>query len=464
MSDPFEVLHEPITPVDPDPVFAARLRDQVRRALLEPTGAPMNIDTAGTQTYPETYDETYPEPRAGAAGPAGHVAPGDVPLRSLTPYIAVHQAREALEWYVRVLGARRRGVPVVMDDERIGHAELAFGDSVLMFADEFPEIGVVSPRTLGGTSLTLRLEVPDVDAVVDRAVEHGAELSRPVQDSPHGRNGAVLDPFGHRWIISAMTPAAGVEDAAGVEGATATAAGTPASPRHGDVGYTSLWVPDVARAAEFYGAVLGWQAAPGSGPRERQVENLSRPLGLSGGRPHRTAFVCLAVDDVVSAVRRIRAAGGTAEAPTREPYGLIARCADDQGMAFAVYEPEPGDEFVAAERLPEGEIAYLTFEVPDSVRFRAFFGAVIGWEFGPGSVPDGWGARLGDREVRPMSGLHGGHERSTVVPMYAVDDIYAAVERVRAAGGTTTEPERMPYGISAECVDDQGVRFYLGQL
>ena len=63
-----------------------------------------------------------------------------------------------------------------------------------------------------------------------------------------------------------------------------------------------------------------------------------------------------------------------------------------------------------------------------------------------------------------MTGMHGGHDVATGVPMYRVDDIEAAVARVRAAGGTATDPERQPYGISAECVDDQGTRFYLGQL
>ena len=63
-----------------------------------------------------------------------------------------------------------------------------------------------------------------------------------------------------------------------------------------------------------------------------------------------------------------------------------------------------------------------------------------------------------------MTGMHGGHDVATGVPMYRVDDIATAVERVRAGGGTSTDPERQPYGISAECTDDQGAHFYLGQL
>ncbi|HEX2301252.1 MAG TPA: VOC family protein [Pseudonocardiaceae bacterium] len=128
----------------------------------------------------------------------------DVVLHTLTPYLAVGDARRALDFYADAFGARRRGDPVVMDDGRIGHAELAVGDSVLMLADEFGEIGMLAPSSRGGPSQTLLLQVTDVDAAVARAVQAGAELTRPVADSPHGRNGVVVDPFGHRWMISAV--------------------------------------------------------------------------------------------------------------------------------------------------------------------------------------------------------------------------------------------------------------------
>jgi predicted enzyme related to lactoylglutathione lyase len=77
-----------------------------------------------------------------------------------------------------------------------------------------------------------------------------------------------------------------------------------------------------------------------------------------------------------------------------------------------------------------------------------------------GRVEDGWGVE----DIVPMTGMQGGHEQPTAVPMYRVDDIDAAVERVRAAGGTATDPQRQPYGTTSECTDDQGTRFHLGQL
>jgi uncharacterized glyoxalase superfamily protein PhnB len=427
MTDPFEALREPVVPVEPDPRFAARLRAELERALLAPEGATMTTTTT-TMT-----DETA----------------ASLPLHNLTPYIAVDDARRALDWYVRALGARRRGEPIVMDDDRVGHAELAFGDSVLMLADEFPEIGHIGPKARGGPTQSLRLEVPDVDETVRRAVELGAELATPVADSPYGRGGTIIDPFGHRWMVAA-----------------AAAAVTQQTPRlrHGDVTYMSVWTPDVQRASAFYGEVLGWRYAPVSERRGRQVEGLTQNIGLWGGEPHATTFLCFAVDDAAAAVERVRAAGGQADDPAEEPYGLIAMCTDDQGMAFAVGEIAPGQSAGSAGPWGHGEITYLTIEVPDSARARAFFGAVLGWEFTPGQAEDGWGALIDGEEARYMTGLHGGHDRSTVVPMYAVDDIRAAVSRVRAAGGTSTEPERQPYGITADCFDDQGSHFYLGQL
>ncbi len=106
-----------------------------------------------------------------------------------------------------------------------------------------------------------------------------------------------------------------------------------------------------------------------------------------------------------------------------------------------------------------GDVEYVTLEVQDSAKARAFYGSVLGWRFNAGRVEDGWEPV----DVVPMSGMSGGHEHATTVPMYRVDDIHAAVARVRAAGGDATDPERQPYGWSSTCVDDQGTRFYLGE-
>ncbi|MFB4315289.1 VOC family protein [Actinomadura sp. 21ATH] len=126
-------------------------------------------------------------------------------VHSLAPYLNVDDGRRALDWYARVFGARMRGEPVVMEDGRLGHAELAIGDSVLMLADEYPEMGLLGPKARGGPSQSVYLTVSDVDDVAVRAVDAGAELERPVGEYPFGRMGVIVDPFGHRWMIN--TPA-----------------------------------------------------------------------------------------------------------------------------------------------------------------------------------------------------------------------------------------------------------------
>jgi PhnB protein len=120
----------------------------------------------------------------------------------LSPYLAVGNAEAAIDFYCDVLGAVARlrlGGP----DGKIGHAELEFGSSVLMLADEFPEAGNQSPKTLGGTAVTLSLYVGDVDAVHTRALAAGSiELRAPADQFYGDRTAGFEDPFGHRWFIA----------------------------------------------------------------------------------------------------------------------------------------------------------------------------------------------------------------------------------------------------------------------
>jgi predicted enzyme related to lactoylglutathione lyase len=232
-------------------------------------------------------------------------------------------------------------------------------------------------------------------------------------------------------------------------------AALPQTERHGDVGYVWLTVPDPDRAAAFYAAVLGWEYDPGHAPGGRDVRGRSTKVGIGAGEPG--FHVSYAVDDVAAAVARVRAAGGTAGDAERRPYGTAADCADDQGGPFSLHEAGIGVRAPVNGAGP-GDLSYLTLEVVDSARARAFYGAVLGWAFDPGGSPDGYTPR----GVAPMTGMHGGNGVHTAVPMWKVADVAAAVGRVRAAGGTATDPERQPYGTTSECTDDQGIRFYLG--
>ena len=123
-------------------------------------------------------------------------------MHTITPHIVVRDAARAAEWYIEALGAEERSrIPVPGD--KLMSVELRFGDSALMVADEFPEMGVLSPQSVGGTSTVLNLYVEDVDALWERVVEAGAEVLHPLGDTFWGdRHGQITDPFGHRWALA----------------------------------------------------------------------------------------------------------------------------------------------------------------------------------------------------------------------------------------------------------------------
>lgn len=173
MTDPFDALREPVTPVDPDPEFAARLRLRVTDHIIDTGGKVMSG-----------------QPVSGAP--------------TLSPYIVVSDARRAMDWYVEVLGARPRGELYVNSDNTIGHAEVELGNSVLMFAeasDLWPDVPVRAPDSPSTFSHTLHLDVTDVDERLERARARGAAVEREPVDQPYGRAAVIVDPFGHRWML-----------------------------------------------------------------------------------------------------------------------------------------------------------------------------------------------------------------------------------------------------------------------
>jgi len=121
----------------------------------------------------------------------------------LCPYLSVSGGADAIDFYVKVLGATER-MRMPGPDSTVGHAELAFGNSVVMLADEFPDMGAVSPATVGGTPVGLHLYVEDVDATYEAALAAGATSTQAPEDKFYGdRNASILDPWGHLWHLSA---------------------------------------------------------------------------------------------------------------------------------------------------------------------------------------------------------------------------------------------------------------------
>lgn len=121
---------------------------------------------------------------------------------SVTPYLTVHNAAEALDFYQRAFGAAEC-FRMADASGRVGHAEIRIGDSTIMLSDEFPEMNARSPQSIGGSPVAIHLYVDDVDALVQRAVDAGAKVVRPVENHFYGDRGGMLnDPFGHSWWVS----------------------------------------------------------------------------------------------------------------------------------------------------------------------------------------------------------------------------------------------------------------------
>jgi predicted enzyme related to lactoylglutathione lyase len=305
MTDPFEApffaaLREPVTPVDPDPDFAGRLRTRLTREVLASPGGTMPQQTAATRVERE---------------PAWPPA--------LTPYIVVSDARRALDWYAEVFGAQPRGELHVNPDGTIGHAEVEIGDAVLMFSeasDLWPDVPVRAPDAPATFSHSLHLDVDDVDATTERAERSGASVERRPTEAPYGRAAVIHDPFGHRWVLLRRPPHA-------------------TRLRQGDVANVTMTAPDARRAKDFYEAVLRVPFSPSHGGAWR-ADQVTPALGIwpsQGAEPE--VQLSYRVDDIATAVERVRAAGGHADEPVRRPFGFLAECTDNQGTTFRLWQP-----------------------------------------------------------------------------------------------------------------------------
>ena len=120
----------------------------------------------------------------------------------ITPYLIIKGAAAAMDFYKDVFGATEI-MRMPQPNGRIGHAEMKMGDSFIMLADEHPEMDIVSPTTLGNSTVGILLYVDDADATFNKAVSRGAKVNKEMADQFYGdRSGTVIDPFGHKWTIA----------------------------------------------------------------------------------------------------------------------------------------------------------------------------------------------------------------------------------------------------------------------
>lgn len=278
--------------------------------------------------------------------------------QTITPYLTVHDADAALAFYATAFGAVEVMRVTMPDARTVGHAEVRIGDATVYLSDEFPEMGVTSPRTLGGTSVTLHLTVADVDRVHAAAVAAGADLITPPEDQPHGaRHGTVRDPFGHRWLLSqpieALAPEAMAERlaAAGMSTTVApTDAATPNAPGTSGGIWAALNYADAHAGIRFLVEVFGFEAVlvvegdePGVVEHSQlrwpeggvvQASSPARPGNVFSDRPTGAENLYVITADPMAVWQRCTAAGVEVVLPPRSPDY------DADGTVFSVRDPE----------------------------------------------------------------------------------------------------------------------------
>lgn len=132
--------------------------------------------------------------------------------QAITPYLCCRNAAAAIDFYKKAFGAVEN-MRMAEPSGRIGHAELSVGDAVFMLSDEYPEMDVKSPESLGGSATAIHLYVDDVDSFAQQAAKAGAKIQRPVADQFYGdRSGTIQDPFGHRWFVATRKEELSVEE------------------------------------------------------------------------------------------------------------------------------------------------------------------------------------------------------------------------------------------------------------
>jgi len=288
MSDPLDALRMTVVPIAPDPVFAANLR---RRLQLEMTG---------DQEQEETMTEALLRDQMSRNG----TRHGDVSYITL----ALPDAAAGRTFYGSVLGWTFAAGQLEEEGNQV--------DEVI------PQVGLwPAPAWRAGmhAGAILCFRVDDIGAAVETVRDRGGTATEIVQQ-PYGRESECTDGQGLRFFLHQLPPPGAPVD--------------PNGSRQGDISYVVLKVADLGRAQRFFSSLLGWSFEPGrSGVH---VQGPAPMTGMSEGDAG--AILCFQVDDLTSAVDRVRQAGGTAQEITQQPYGLESTCVDNQGVPFFLHQ------------------------------------------------------------------------------------------------------------------------------
>ncbi len=399
------------------------------------------------------------------------------PQQTAIPRLCFADTRRAIEFYQRAFGAKET-MRLVDPDQKIGIAEIRIGNTRILLSDEYPEFGAVSPETLGGSTVRIKLMVPDVDATAQSAMAAGAKMVRPVADQFYGeRVGQVADPFGYTWIIATHKEDVSVEEMQRglnewnerseekkmTSNAESGAAKAVPYMREGFRTITPyILVGGAAKFIDFLKEAFGAEEkgrVPGGKIMHAEVKVGNSMLEMSDGNeqfgPSPVALHYY-VDDVDAAYARAIEAGAiSTHAPVDQPYGdREAGVKDPFGNAWFIATPKTYTPFPGQMNAIQ---PYLFLR--DAEKMVPFLENAFGAKAeGVHNAPDGTVAhatvRIGDNTLE-FSEAHGEWQPSACHLHLYVPDTDAVYAQALRAGATTIEaPSDKPYGDRSAGVKD----------
>lgn len=384
-------------------------------------------------------------------------------VTSVSPYITYRDAAAAIDFYKRAFGATEL-MRLVEPSGKVGHAELQVGALVLMLADEYPDYGMVSAETLGGSPIKLHLYVPNVDEFVEHAVVEGAILSRPVADQFYGdRGGQIKDPFGYTWIVATHQHDVPVADMQKSFDEFLSTHESKTFKREGFHAVTPyLTVKPAVELVDFvkqaFGAVEVFRTTGSAGGLHCEVK-IGDSMVMIGGGPGvdtRPASIHLYVSDVDEVYERAMAAGATS---------LVTPADLEYGERMAAVKDVGGNDWYIARRFDSTPIQDLHtvavyFHPVGAPKFIDFVQQAFGAEVVERHQSDeGFvyhsKVRIGDSIIELGEAHDQWQSMPSAIYLY-VEDVDTTYKQALSAGATSAlEPTDQPYGDRNAWVNDE---------
>ena len=390
-----------------------------------------------------------------------------------TPYLAYRDASAAIAFYKKAFGAEER-MRLTEPGGKIGHAEIAIGDSVIRLSDEYADYGVLSAQTLGGSPVRMNLHVPDVDAVAKQAVAAGAKMVRPVADQFYGyRSGVFSDPFGYTWILSTLVENVSAEEMQRRFDEMNRPSAVEPAPRVRPVpeGYHTITPYLVAQNApvlldfvkQVFDAKENYRSTGSAGGMHADVALGDSRMMIGGGGAGYSwkgdskpgAFHVYVRDCDATYQRAVQAGATTILRPTDQDYGERSASVKDSEGNYWYIATFKGKDY-KWEGAPDVQPSLHPLRAEPVLNFvkRAFAAEELGRYASPDGVIHHVTVKIGDSYME-MGEAHGPYQPMQSMFYLYVPNVDTLYQRALQAGaGSISEPADQPYGDRNAAVRD----------